>query len=145
MANSSLFSVIIANCSGEQVLPRFLDALACQNIHDFDIIVVDDASSDASADGLRSRFPDIHVIKVERNCGFAAANNIGAKNARGRWLALLNSDAFTRPDWLERLYTATQQHAEYASFASRLVQAQQPERLDGAGDVYHVSGLAWHR
>lgn len=149
MPNSSgitpLISVVITNWNGAHVLPRCLEALSCQTFRDFEIIVVDDASTDASTDEMQSHFPDVRVIKSTRNVGFAAANNLGAKTASGRWLALLNNDAFPHPDWLERLRAAIKQHPEYAIFASRLVQAEQPERLDGAGDVYHVSGLAWRR
>ncbi len=140
-----LLSIVIANWNGARVLPRCLDALSCQTFRDFEIIIVDDASSDNSAEQLSNRFPDIHVIKLARNVGFAAANNLGAKSARGRWLALLNNDAFPHPDWLERLCAATQQYPEYAIFASRLMLAEHPDRLDGAGDVYHVSGIAWRR
>ncbi len=139
------FSVIIANWNGAKFLPRCLDALASQTFRDFQVIVVDDASTDGSAEGLESQLPNVHVIKLERNLGFAAANNIGARAARGRWLAFLNNDAFPNPDWLGRLHEATQKHPEFAVFASRLVQAEHPDRLDGAGDIYHVSGLAWRR
>lgn len=139
------FSVIIANWNGAAVLPRCLDALAAQTLRDFELIVVDDASSDQSADGVTSRCPNARVIKLERNVGFAAANNVGARNARGRWLALLNNDAFPHPDWLARLHDAIQQHPEFAFFASRLMLAEHPDRIDGTGDVYHVSGLAWRR
>ncbi len=149
MTNSSnatpWISVVIANWNGAPVLPRCLDALAAQTFRDFEVIIVDDASSDGAVDALKSRCPNTRVVKLKQNVGFAAANNLGAHNARGRWLALLNNDAFPHPDWLERLIVATIQQPEFAMFASRLVQAEQPDRLDGTGDVYHVSGLAWRR
>ncbi len=62
--------------------------------------------------------------------------------ARGRWLALLNADAFPQPDWLDQLMAAAASHPG-AFFASRQIRADQPQLLDGEGDVYHVSGLAW--
>lgn len=138
-------SVVIANWNGAAVLPRCLDALAAQTCRDFEVIVVDDASSDQSVDGVTSRCPNARVIKLEHNVGFAASNNLGARKARGRWLALLNNDAFPRPDWLARIIDATQRHPDFAFFASRLVLAERPDRLDGTGDVYHVSGIAWRR
>ena len=64
--------------------------------------------------------------------------------ARGQWLALLNADAFPAPDWVDQLMQAAQAHSN-AFFASRQIQADRPELLDGEGDAYHVSGLAWRR
>ena len=68
----------------------------------------------------------------------------GARLARGQWLALLNADAFPEPDWLERLLEAAETIPN-AFFASRQIQANSTELLDGEGDVYHISGLAWRR
>lgn len=140
-------SVIIVTWNGTDVLPRCLASLAAQTFHGFEVIVVDNGSTDDSVTDLSVHFPTLN-LRVERlvsNRGFAAANNIGARLARGEWLALLNQDAFPQADWLERLIEATRRHREPAFFASRLVQANDPARLDGAGDVYHVSGLAWRR
>ncbi len=142
-----MLSVIIANWNGADMLPRCLASLAAQTFHDFEVIVVDNGSTDDSAADLSARFPTLN-LRVERlasNRGFAAANNIAAQLARGEWLALLNQDAFPQPDWLARLIEATQRHPGPTFFASRLVQANDTARLDGAGDVYHVSGLAWRR
>jgi GT2 family glycosyltransferase len=59
------------------------------------------------------------------------------------WLAFLNPDAFPEPSWLRRLLDAAVAWPDYAMFASELRVAQDPARLDGAGDAYHVSGLCW--
>jgi GT2 family glycosyltransferase len=80
---------------------------------------------------------------LPNNVGFATANNIGARLARGKWLVLLNADAFPEPDWLEKLLQAADANPEYSFFSSRQVQANKPELLDGTGDAYHISGLAW--
>ncbi len=140
-----LVSIIIVTWNGAKVLGRCLDSLAAQTYPDFETIVIDNGSTDRSADGLEARWPGIRLERLEHNCGFAAANNLGAHLARGRWLALLNNDAFPAPDWLESLMSATQSYSNFSFFASRLIQANDPARLDGAGDVYHMSGLAWRQ
>jgi GT2 family glycosyltransferase len=61
------------------------------------------------------------------------------------WVALLNPDAFPEPRWLERLLAEASEHPEYSFFASRQVLADDPTRLDGAGDAYAVTGLGWRR
>ena len=140
-----LVSIVIVNWNGEKYLPRCLEAVEAQTFSDYEVIVVDNASSDRSVDGLETRWPGIQVLRLDENLGFAVANNLGARLARGRWLVLLNNDAFPNADWLEKLVQATQEHPQFAFFASRLIQANDPARLDGTGDVYHVSGLSWRR
>lgn len=80
----------------------------------------------------------------ESNRGFTAANNHHACLAHGKWLALLNSDAFPEPDWLEELLKAAENNPEFSFFASRQLQANARQLLYGAGD-HQISGLAWQR
>jgi GT2 family glycosyltransferase len=137
-------SVIIVSWNSATHLQRCLSALAAQLYRDFEVILVDNGSSDDAVLGLEKNCPtlDLRVERLEKNTGFAVANNIGARLARGKWLALLNADAFSEPDWLERLVKASEIYPN-ALFASRQIQANTPDLLDGEGDVYHVSGLAW--
>lgn len=96
-------SIIIVNWNGLKHLPRCLEALVHQTFTDFEILVVDNGSTDGSVDGLEQRWPDIKDTRLNQNVGFAAANNLGAHLAHGDWLALLNSDAFPDQEWLEKL------------------------------------------
>ncbi len=116
-----------------------------QTFRDFEVLVLDNASTDDSADEVERRWPGFRLVRFEHNLGFAAANNRGAQLARGRWLAFLNNDAFPQPDWLERLVEAAQARPEFAFFASRLVYASDTDRMQAAGDVLNISGFAWSR
>jgi GT2 family glycosyltransferase len=109
--------------------------------------VVDNGSSDFSLGLLHKDWSNsnLRIEILETNRGYAAANNIGARLANGKWLALLNADAFPEPDWLENLLKAAEANPEYSYFTSRQLQANNSELLDGAGDSYHVTGLAWRR
>lgn len=141
------FSLIIVTWNSAAHLPRCLDCLRVQTVRDFEIVIVDNGSTDGTLDRLHTEqwdFP-LRVERLSSNLGFAAANNIGARLARGRWLVLLNADAFPEPDWLEKLLQAAEQHPDYNFFASRQIQYHNPKLLDGAGDEYHTSGLAWRR
>jgi GT2 family glycosyltransferase len=62
-----------------------------------------------------------------------------------QWTVLLNPDAVPQPDWLETLITTAQEHPDYAFFACKMLDAADPKRLDGTGDVYHTSGHAWRQ
>jgi GT2 family glycosyltransferase len=138
-------SVIVVNWNGRRFLPRCLEALARQTANSLEVIVVDNASTDGSAEWIRTHHPEVKLLAMPHNLGFAAANNLAAQRASGHWLALLNPDAFPEPDWLAALHAASRAFPEASSFAGKLLMAEHPERLDGTGDVYHVSGLAWRR
>lgn len=140
-------SIVIVNWNGGKVLPHCLGGLAAQTFQDFEIILVDNGSVDGSVDDLETHWPHLplKLICLPQNVGFAAANNTGARAAQGEWLALLNNDAFPAPDWLETLLAAARESPEYTFFASRLLQADRPDVIDGTGDVYHVSGAVWNR
>jgi GT2 family glycosyltransferase len=139
-------AVVIVNLNAGGLLDRALAALARQAVPPARTIVVDNASSDGSVDGVERRHPGVEVVRLGRNAGFAGANNVGVRAAEGcGWVALLNPDAFPEPDWLAVLLEATRRRPEYAFFGSRLLRADDPRELDGAGDAYHVSGMAWRR
>lgn len=108
--------------------------------------MVDNASTDGSIESIYEFASRITLVSLDNNIGFAAANNLAIEGyTECEWVALLNPDAFPAPDWLEKLLQAAHDHPNYGFFASRLLDANNPERLDGAGDVYHVSGLVWRR
>lgn len=142
-----LISIIIVYWNSAQYLPRCLDCLTQQTFRDFEVILIDNGSSDRVSDELEQKYSALN-LRLERlasNLGFAKANNIGARLARGTWLALLNTDAFPEPAWLEQLVQAANRRPEFSFFCSRQIQFHQADLLDGAGDDYHISGLAWRR
>ena len=139
-------ALIVVNWNSGPLLARCLAAVQAQTLAPREVLVVDNDSQDGSADGLEDRVPGVRVLRPGRNLGFAAANNLAAAQVEGsEWLALLNPDAFPEPRWLERLAGAAAAHPGHSFFASRLVSAGDPGRLDGTGDLYSASGLAWRR
>jgi GT2 family glycosyltransferase len=139
-------AAVIVNWNAGAHLDRCLEALLEQTVPLARIIVIDNASSDGSLQGIAARSDRIEVVRLDRNRGFAAATNLGIRRAaEAEWIALVNPDVFPRPDWLERLLIPAERRPEYSFFASLQLDAGEPTRLDGAGDVYSVSGLAWRR
>lgn len=140
-------TVVIVNWNGGAYLGRCLAALQAQTETAFRAVVIDNGSSDGSAEAVAAfDDPRFMLQALGENRGFAAANNLAVReHAVGEWVALLNPDAFPAPDWLECLLAAAAAHPQYAFFGARLVDAANSRRLDGTGDVYHVSGLAWRR
>ncbi|MBF0292275.1 MAG: glycosyltransferase family 2 protein [Nitrospinae bacterium] len=139
-------AVIVVNWNAGEHLERCLRSIYSQTMRPRRVILVDNASSDGSADGVENRFPGVQIVRLNYNAGFAVANNIAARMAADcEWIALLNPDAFAEPDWLERLITAARDNPGFSFFGSRTLNAANPRLLDGAGDVYHISGAVWRR
>ena len=138
-------AVIVVNWNSGPLLERCLSALRAQTLAPRRLIVVDNGSTDGSERAAREH-PEVELLAMGANLGFAAGNNRGiAAAADCTWLALLNPDAFPDPGWLEALVGAADRDPRFAFLASRQLLADDPSRLDGAGDVYTVAGLAWRR
>jgi len=134
-------SIVVVAYESGPMLAQCLAALRAQGFTDSEVILVDNASSDRSAQAAARADPAIRLIENARNLGFAAAVNQAAQAARGRWLALINPDAFAAPDWLERLMAATVAYPRVRCFTSRQLMAEDPTRLDGLGDVMALAGF----
>ena len=136
-------TVVVVNYNGGDYLKGAIASLARQTFKDFEAILIDNASSDGSLDRLTERPERLTILRQDKNLGFAAANNIGARTGRGRWLALLNPDAEADPDWLAELLRAVTARPDYRMAASLQIMLHDPTRLDGAGDCYLAYGYAW--
>ena len=109
--NNPDLSIIIVNYNTKELLNNCLSSIAENKpyIH-YEIIVVDNASQDGSAEYVRSNHPDILLIENEQNVGFSKGNNIGIKKASGPLVLLLNSDTIILPGALDELYNHLQQN-----------------------------------
>jgi GT2 family glycosyltransferase len=137
-------AVLIVNWNGGDLLRLCLETLDRQQRRPDRTIVVDNASTDRSLDLAEAALRGVDLIRLPANVGFARANNIAARAAAGfDAIALLNPDAFAEPGWLDALVRAAEREPAAAAFASQMRLDSAPDRLDGAGDSYHVSGRAW--
>ncbi len=137
--------VIIVNYNGGERLETCLSALKQQTRRPDRTILVDNNSSGFAAESIQKKFPDVEVVALGKNVGFAAANNKAVELlASVEWVALLNPDAYAKPDWLEKYVEGVREHPECSFFACRML-SMDGLSLDGTGDVYHVSGASWRR
>jgi len=132
--------VIVAFNSGPH-LQNALDALQEQSFTEFEAIVWDNASIDGAVDALVVG-PRVHIVRCPDNLGFATANNRAAAMSQAPLIVTLNPDAFPEPDWLATL-VATARRTGAESVASLQLCDDDPEILDGAGDMMSVIGVAW--
>jgi len=135
-------------------LPACIAALRAQTFRDFEVIVVDNASTDGSREWLAGQ-PDVRVIYNETNAGFAAACNQGIRASDAPFVALLNDDTRAEPQWLAALVEAacapTHLHPAspcekgVGSCASLLLFAGRPDVVQGAGIAVDRAAIAWDR
>jgi len=138
-----MISVIVVNYNGGEYLRKCIASLVVQSFKDFEVIIIDNGSSDGSIESLPSLPGSFRTVRLDSNLGFAAANNLGASLASGSWLALLNPDATASPRWLECLLEAVTRRPNYRIVASAQFKMDCPEKLDGVGDCYSIAGFAW--
>ena len=135
--------VIIVNHNSGALLQGCIDTLAGQTFPQFEVVVIDNASTDGSAVALRLPDSRFRLHRAGANLGFAAANNLGAADCGADWIITLNPDTVPRLTWLEELRNATLRHPGVKMFGSTQIDARKPGLVDGFGDVYSVFGTAW--
>ena len=136
-----LISILIVAYQSGSTLARCLEGLRRQTLRDFEILIVDNASTDGAPQQAVAIDPSIRLIEPGANLGFAAGNNLAARQARGRWLALLNPDAYPDAGWLAALVAGTARYPEVRCFTSLQMVADEPGLMDGTGDVMTSAGI----
>ncbi len=140
LAPGPVVSVIVPNYNGASFLRDCLESIRRQSYLELETIVVDDASIDGSAEIVPGEFPEVRLVRLPRNVGFARAVNTGIRAARGEIIALLNNDAIAEPSWIAELVAALERHPEAGSAASKILLID-GETVASAGDVYCRSGV----
>lgn len=134
-------SIVIPNWNGLGLLRPCLASLQQQTFCDYEIIVVDNASTDGSLQMVASEFPEVRVLALGRNLGFAGGSNAGIRQAVGDIVVALNNDTEAEPTWLQNLVRALGRHPEAGSAASRLMVFSKPGIIHSAGDLYGRDGI----
>ena len=137
--------VIVLNWNGRKWLEPCLRALGAQTFRDFEVVVVDNASTDGSAADVHQRFPAYSVLQLVANLGFAAGNNAGAKGATATYLAFLNNDTEPDPGWLAALVSAAESDPGIGLVSSHIVFMNPQGIVDSAGDGYLRCGGGFKR
>ncbi len=137
-----MVSIVIVNWNGREFLRECLEGLRRQVYRDFSVILVDNGSHDGSAAFVSENYPEVGIVPLPDNRGFAGANNIALKTIKTEFVALLNNDAVPDPLWLKSLVEALEEHPQAGSAASRMLFSDRREIIDGAADGYTKAGAA---
>ena len=138
-------TVVVPNWNGGEMLVTVLRALEAQTFTGYEVIVVDNASTDGSLEHAESVLSSFRALRLDRNTGFAAACNAGAEAARGELVAFLNDDAPPEPTWLQELVDCIDRHPRACCVDSKLLRIGSDGVLDGAGDALTWALKAYRR
>ena len=136
-------TVIIPNYNGLQFMGICLDALERQTCRNFEVLVVDNGSTDGSVEWLKQQ--GIPSIFLKENTGFSGAVNAGIRAAKTPYVLLLNNDTEAAPDFVGGLLAEISRSKRIFAVSSKMVQMYHRELMDDAGDMYSLMGWAYQR
>jgi GT2 family glycosyltransferase len=140
--NRPPISAVIPTWNALRFLPACLSALRAQLGPQDEIVLVDNDSRDRAGDWARHHAPDVRVIALAENLGFAGGTNAGMAAARGELLLLLNDDAMAEPGCVDALWAALRDHTGAGAAAGALVFSRRPEVVASAGIRFQGDGVA---
>jgi GT2 family glycosyltransferase len=135
-------SVIILNWNGKHLLDECLESVLSQQYQDYEIIIVDNGSTDNSVNYLNEKYSSkAKIIALNKNKGFAGGCNEGIKVARGDYICLLNNDAIVDKNWLGELISAAELAPDIGMCASKILNYYNREEFDTLGHLIYPDGL----
>ncbi|MCP4358879.1 MAG: glycosyltransferase family 2 protein [Chloroflexi bacterium] len=138
-------SIIIPHFNGRRHLDDCLQSLRQQTWQDFEILLVDNGSTDGSQTYLRENFSDVELIELEENRGFTGACNAGWEAAQGEIIILLNNDTAVTPNWLAEIMQAFETYPQVGSVACKMLLYDRRDHFHTAGDYYRLDGIPGNR
>jgi GT2 family glycosyltransferase len=148
MSPAEPVSVVVVNYNGEGALEGCLEALLADEAGPAEVLVVDNASSDGSAElaeRAAGRDDRVRLIRSPTNRGYAGAVNLALAEASGTYLAVLNMDVVVSPGWLRPLIEQLERTPDAGAACPLIVLESDPETINAAGQNVHVTGLGFNR
>jgi GT2 family glycosyltransferase len=136
------FSIIVVNWNGIDFLRDCLDSLRKQTFRQFEVILVDNGSTDGSVEYVSGQFPEVRIVPLPRNLGFCGGNNEGIRISIGEWVILLNNDTEVEPYFLEAIRQATLEHPEAGMFSCKMRFSASRQTIDNCGFTLTCAGTA---
>jgi GT2 family glycosyltransferase len=141
----STVSIIIPHLNGRHHLHDCLTSLRQQTFTDFEILLVDNGSTDGTQAYMREQFPEVTLIELGQNRGFTGAGNAGWQAAQGEFIILLNNDTEVAPNWLGEIVAAFQRRPDVGIIASKMLLFDRRDHFHTAGDYYRLDGIPGNR
>lgn len=138
-------TIVIPNYNGMNYLEGCLGSLQEQTDTDFEILMIDNGSTDGSVEWVREHYPEVKIRAYHRNTGFCHAVNAGIRLGKAEYVLLLNNDVVCDKEMVRQLHQAMEDRPGAFACCARLLQMSDPSKIDDAGDFYSALGWAFAR
>jgi GT2 family glycosyltransferase len=138
-----LVSVVVVNYNGRQFLEDCFRSLTHQTHNNFEIILVDNGSKDDSISFMKEHYPEVRIVQLSSNTGFAGGTNAGIKEAKGEFILTLNNDTCTFSDFIEKISQPMIGEPAVGMCASKMISPD--KKINSTGICISRSGAAWDR
>jgi len=137
-----LVSIIILNYNAGNLLLNCVDSVFKSTYPNFEVLVVDNISTDNSHAVCKKKFGKIHLIENKENLGYCEGNNVGIRNANGEFVVILNPDTTVEPNWLNHLMSAYNEFGE-GLYQPKFFSLNEKHVLQSTGNMLHIFGFGF--
>ncbi len=137
-------SIVILNWNGRQHLKKCLLSIKEISYAPLEVIVVDNSSSDNSAEMVKKEFPEVVLVLNQKNLGYSGGNNIGIKKSTGEYVFILNNDTQVSKDFLDPLVSVMEQDATLGCVQPKLLYGSNHNLLNAVGSYFTSTGFLYH-
>ena len=127
-----LISIIIVNYNGQRWLKKCLDSIYNQTYKNYEIILVDNNSTDNSIELVKNNFPKVNILCSKKNLGFSGGNNLGIKKSKGNLIMLLNNDTWVESNFLEKM------EETYSKFNNAVIGPTEADYYSKESRIYSI-------
>lgn len=137
-------TILIPNYNGKKWLKQCLPTVEKSTYPNKEILVINNGSTDDSAEFLRKNYPSVKVLEIKKNRGYAGANNLGVKKALGKYVLLLNNDTQVTPNFLEPLVERIEKDETVGAVQPQIRHMVKKEVIDSIGSFFTFTGFLYH-
>ena len=144
MLKKPLVSIIILNYNAGELLINCVESVFQTKYSNFEVIVVDNISSDNSHKKCKEKKEKIQLIENSKNFGYCEGNNSGIRKAKGEFIVILNPDTIVESNWLDEFFVA---HSKYGDglYQPKILSLYEKEVLQSTGNMIHLFGFGFAR
>ena len=139
-----LVSIIILNYNAGELLLNCVESILKSDFKNYEIIVVDNNSKDKSHLLCKEKFEEIKLIENSQNFGFCEGNNIGAKNAKGEFIIIINPDTTVTPNWINEFLKANKENGD-GIYQPKIISLEDKKTILSTGNMIHLFGFGFAR